>query len=196
MWLPRPITHRSPIATTVMPQRSWPGTVPALIVTSCPMMVSSPTSMPLSAKTEPGGNAMIEPRPNLAKARPAGVSAVTRPACWNSRHPQCTARQSASRLAVLTRHLSLIHHVTGPFCRAGSPGPTTRVAPGGHRAIPVLALGPIGPIEVCLGPPGPLPHWPWGPQGHYALPRGVTSAVGPWLGQREEGGAGATGGAD
>jgi hypothetical protein len=64
-----------------MPQRSWPGRVPALIVTSWPMRVSSPTAIPLSPKTAPGGNAMIEPRPNRAKARPAGVSAVTRPAC-------------------------------------------------------------------------------------------------------------------
>src|ERR1700722_17451243 len=126
MWLPRPITHRSPIASRGMPQRSWPGTVPALIVTSWPMRVSSPTTIPFSPKTEPGGNAMIEPRPNRAKARPAGVSAVIRPACWNSRHQQCTARQSAFRLALLTRHLSLIHHVTGSFCRLAARGPTPR----------------------------------------------------------------------
>src|SRR5580693_7271134 len=133
MWLPRPITHRSPIVSRVRPQRSWPGRVPADMVTNWPMRVSSPISIQPSPKTAPGGNAMIEPRPNFAKAWPAGVSAVTRPACWNSRHPQCTARQSASRLAVLTRHLSLIHHVTGLFCP------------------PVAAAGPAGGVSLGQG---------------------------------------------
>ena len=121
MWLPRPITQRSPIFSTVRPKKSCPGRMPANMVTSWPMRVPSPTSIACSPKTEPGGKAMIEPRPNDLKALPAGVSAVTRPARWNSRHPQCTARQTAARRAAVTRHLALIHHVTGTSSRVAVP---------------------------------------------------------------------------
>ena len=57
-------------------------------------IVSGRFAVEPSPKIEPAGNAISEPRPNRAKARPAGVSAVTMPAFWNSRQPQCTARQT------------------------------------------------------------------------------------------------------
>ena len=94
MWLPRPITQRSPIRSTAFGPRSWPGTRPADRETTAPISVSSPISIEPSPKTDPAGNAISEPRPNRAKALPAGVSAVTMPAFWNSRQPQCTACQT------------------------------------------------------------------------------------------------------
>jgi len=62
---------------------------------------------------------MSEPRPNSRNAFPAGVSAVTIPACWNSRHPQCTARQTSARRLVANRRLSFLNgclNVTPAFC--------------------------------------------------------------------------------
>ena len=86
--------------------------MPAEIETCAPISVSSPISIQPSPKTDPAGNAISEPRPNRAKALPAGVSAVTMPACWNSRQPQCTARQTSSRRLLPTCRSSLFHHVT------------------------------------------------------------------------------------
>ena len=79
MWLPRPITQRSPIRSTGTGPRSWPGTIPADRLTWAAIRVPSPIMIQRSPKTEPGGNAAIEPRPNAANFRPAGVSAVTTP---------------------------------------------------------------------------------------------------------------------
>ena len=52
------------------------------------MSVSSPIAIQRSPKTDPGGKAAIEPGPNAAKRRPAGVSAVTTPARCVASHPQ------------------------------------------------------------------------------------------------------------
>ena len=97
MWLPRPITQRSPIRSTGTGPRSWPGTIPADRLTWAPIRVPSPIMIQRSPKTEPGGNAAIEPRPNAANFRPAGVSAVTTPARCAVCKAQCTARQRSSR---------------------------------------------------------------------------------------------------
>src|SRR5580704_3089326 len=97
IWLPRPITQRSPIRSTGTGPRSWPGTIPADRVTKAPMSVSSPTVIQRSPKTEPGGKAAIEPRPNAANRCPAGVSAVTAPARCTVSHPQCAARHRSWR---------------------------------------------------------------------------------------------------
>src|ERR1700722_15401068 len=101
--------------------------MPADRVTCAPISVSSPISIEPSPKTDPAGNAMSEPRPNRAKARPAGVSAVTMPAFWNSRQPQCTARHTAWRRAVPTCRLRLFHHITQALSRSSRlPRPSPR----------------------------------------------------------------------
>src|SRR5579864_4889186 len=101
MWLPRPITQRSPIRSTGTGPRSWPGTIPADRLTNAPMRVPSPTVIQRSPNTEPGGKAAIEPRPNAANRRPAGVSAVTTPDRCAASQPQCTARHCSRRSQVL-----------------------------------------------------------------------------------------------
>src|SRR4051794_12886704 len=103
IWLPRPITHRSPMCSTGTGPRSWPGPIPADMVTSAPMMVPSPMTIQRSPNTEPVGKAADEPRPNAANRRPAGVSAVTIPASRAAFQAQCTARQRSWRsLAAVT----------------------------------------------------------------------------------------------
>ena len=97
IWLPRPITQRSPIRSTGTGPRSWPGTIPADRETWAPIMVPSPIVIQRSPKTEPGGKAAIEPRPNAANFRPAGVCAVTTPARCAVWKAQCTARQRSPR---------------------------------------------------------------------------------------------------
>ena len=82
MWLPRPITQRSPIRSTGTGPRSWPGTIPAVRLTNAPMRVSAPTVIQRSPKKVPVGKAAIDPWPNAANRRPAGVSAVTAPDRW------------------------------------------------------------------------------------------------------------------
>src|SRR5579871_6713676 len=97
---------------------------------------------------------MIEPRPNDLNAWPAGVSAVTIPARWNSRQPQCTARQTAACRAAVTRHLALIHHFTGTFLRVPCAGQASgsNLAPGlgweagpTERPVTVAASWPQAP---------------------------------------------------
>ncbi len=45
MWLPRPITHPSPIRSTGSGPRSWPGAMPAQTVTWSASMVRSPITI-------------------------------------------------------------------------------------------------------------------------------------------------------
>src|ERR1700722_18950670 len=161
MWLPRPITQRSPIRSTVCGPRSWAGTMPAESETCAPISVSSPISIQPSPKIDPAGNAISEPRPNRAKALPAGVSAVTMPACWNSRQPQCTACHTACRRAVPTCRLRPFHHVT----------------PALSRNYHSLGRSPRPRADRSLAPV-------------------VMGMVGAGLGEGEEVGAGAAGGAD
>src|ERR1700683_4604174 len=97
MWLPRPITQRSPMRSTGTGPRSWPGTMPADRVTREPMSVSVPTAIQRSPKIVPGGKATSDPAPNAANRWPAGVSVVVIPACWTACQPQCTSRQRSSR---------------------------------------------------------------------------------------------------
>jgi hypothetical protein len=68
---------------------------------------------------------MTEPSPNCRNARPAGVPAVTIPARWNSRHPQCTARHTSARRASLIRPVPAFHDITRAFSRARQPGVAT-----------------------------------------------------------------------
>src|SRR6266516_3247521 len=55
MWLPRPITQRSPIRSTGTGPRSWPGTIPADRLTWAPIRVPSPIVIQRSPKIERGG---------------------------------------------------------------------------------------------------------------------------------------------
>ena len=72
MWLPRPITQRSPMRSTGTGPRSWPGTIPADMVTRAPIRVSAPMAIQRSPNTDPGGKAAIDPGPNAANRRPPG----------------------------------------------------------------------------------------------------------------------------
>src|SRR4029077_17900862 len=69
--------------------------------------------------------------------RPAGVPAVTIPARWNSRHPQCTARHTRARRASLIRPVLAFHDITRAFSRDRQP----RFGP---RRIPQAPRSPLG----------------------------------------------------
>ena len=115
MWLPLPMTHRSPIRSSATSPRSWPGTMPALRLTCAPIIVPVPTSIHRSPYRAPVGNPMIDPAPNAPNARPAGVSAVITPARCAAPHRPCTARQATRRRYLWSASLGdMIEKVTGP----------------------------------------------------------------------------------
>jgi len=75
---------------------------------------------------------MTDPRPNSRNARPAGVSLVTIPARWNSRHAQCAARDSSLRRASPIGDFSRFHHITRALSRASA----ARLSPSPGLASP------------------------------------------------------------
>jgi len=55
MWLPRPITQRSPMRTTGSVGKDWPGAIPAVTDAPGPTTVPSPIWMYCSLKIAPWG---------------------------------------------------------------------------------------------------------------------------------------------
>src|ERR1700742_4900535 len=164
MWVPRPMTQRSPIRSSVAGPSSWPGTVPAEIVTCWPTTVSAPISIHRSPKIAPGGKTSTDPGPNAANRRPDGLSAVTAPASRTARQARCTASCRARRAArwarprhVLPGKPALPSAGGGGQLAAGAVDlPAAGVPHGDRHAVGlepghelVLILGP------GRGPPGP-----------------------------------------
>src|SRR5256885_1572321 len=69
MWLPRPITHRSPSFRTGSAPRSWPGIMPALNDTWAPTSVPVPISIHASPNSDPGRGQTALERGNVGRAR-------------------------------------------------------------------------------------------------------------------------------
>src|SRR5215470_10705951 len=105
MWLPRPMTQRSPIRSTGRAPRSFPGTIPALRLTWGATRVPAPSSIHRWPYRGPVGKPITEPGPNDANPRPAGVSAVILPARWAACQSRCTSRQATARPARATPSL-------------------------------------------------------------------------------------------
>ena len=126
MWLPRPITQRSPMCSTGAGPRSWPGTMPADSVTSAPMRVSSPTTIQRSPNTEPGGKAADEPRPNAANRRRPGCPRSPSRRAWPPPRPSAPPASAAGGARLRSAPAS----VTGAHIAAGS----ARAGGSGHRA--------------------------------------------------------------
>src|SRR6266550_2092930 len=116
MWLPRPMTQRSPIRSTGRAPRSCPGTIPALRLTWAAIRVPAPSSIHRWPYRAPVGKPITEPGPNDANARPAGVSAVILPACWAPRQNRCTSRQAtALQRRAKASFPTMADNATGPL---------------------------------------------------------------------------------
>src|SRR5499427_9473200 len=139
MWLPRPMTQRSPIRSTGgQSPRSCPGTIPALRLTCAAIIVPLPIAIQGSPYRAPVGKPITEHAPNDANERPAGASAVILPACSAARQSRCTSRQ-ATALPPRTKAScpAMTDNATAPFA--------------GEAPVSAWARGP-GPLPGRHGP--------------------------------------------
>ena len=97
MWLPRPMTQRSPIRTTGSDAITWPGAIPAVRQACGPTIVPSPIRMYRSLYVAPCGNVSTLPRPNAPNRRPSGSSGPIAPTWPAHVHPHWTAAWASRR---------------------------------------------------------------------------------------------------